>query len=383
MNATRVRHLENALGLFEQSRRTETPFLPLDLFLRRYFQAHTFLDNKDRAWISDKTYELYRWRGLIDHLTPQPHTWVNRMRTFFMSDRWRSQTQNNKLPYHVRCSFPLELYKRLETNLGTKVASELCDILNEPAMTFLRVNTAKISRDKVHSFLSSRSVPVEKTLTSQVGLMLSSKQKLLDLPEYKLGYFEIQDESSQLISQQVDAKPGDLVMDYCAGSGGKALCFAPPMLNRGQVFLHDVRDTKLFESRRRFRKAGVNNYTILPTSHPLLLKLRGKMDWVLVDAPCSQTGALRRNPDMKWTYSDERLWRWVAQQREIFEVALKYLKDDGKIVFATCSVLEEENAQQVRFFCEKFGLYLSQPPLHVLPQSKGLDGFFCATMERR
>merc|ERR1719215_1930577 len=93
------------------------------------------------------------------------------------------------------------------------------------------------------------------------------------------------------------------------------------------------------------------------------------MDWVLVDAPCSQTGAIRRNPDMKWVYSDERLWRWVAQQREIFEEALKYVKDDGKIVYATCSLLDEENAQQVRYFCERFGLYLSQPPLHALPQA--------------
>ncbi|CAE7704959.1 SRR [Symbiodinium pilosum] len=220
-----------------------------------------------------------------------------------------------------------ELFKRMEDHVGTKVAVELCEILNEPAMTFLRVNTARISRDKVFTFLSSRSVPVEKTQNSQMGLLLTSKQNLLEVPEYKLGYFEIQDESSQIISAQVDAKPGDMVLDYCAGSGGKALCIAPPMLNRGQVYLHDVRDTKLFESKRRFRKANIQNYTLLPPSHPQLHKLRGKMDWVLVDAPCSQTGALRRNPDMKWTYSDDRLWKWVALQREIFEAALKYVKD--------------------------------------------------------
>lgn len=383
MNATRVRHLENALILFDQTRKAETPYLPLDLFLRRYFQAHKFLGDKDRAWISDKTYEIYRWRGLLDHLGPQPHTWVNRLRTFFTGDRWRSQTQNDKLPHHVRCSFPPELFQRLEGSLGSLAARRICDVLNEPPTTFLRVNVAKISRDKVFQFLLSKSVPVEKTLTSKVGLLLASKQKLLELPEYKMGYVEIQDESSQLIAQQVDAKPGQMVLDFCAGSGGKALCFGPPMLNRGHVYLHDNRDTILFESRRRMRKAGIKNYTILPPSHPLLPKLRGKLDWVLVDAPCSQTGALRRNPDMKWTYSDDRLWRWVAQQREIFEIALKYMKDDGRIVFATCSILEEENAQQVRFFCEKFGLYLSHPPLHALPQTRGMDGFFCATMERR
>mmetsp|Transcript_4790 Transcript_4790/g.13343 ORF Transcript_4790/g.13343 Transcript_4790/m.13343 type:complete len:384 (+) Transcript_4790:146-1297(+) len=383
MNATRVRHLENALGLFDQMRKKETPFLPLDLFLRRYFQAHRFLDGADRAWVAEKTYELYRWRGLLDHVSTPPHNWVNRMRTFFTSDRWRSQTQNPNLPHHVRCSFPKELFARMEGSLGTKAAREVCDVLNEPAMTFLRVNTARIPRDKVFSFLSARSVPVEKTLNSKMGLLLASKQKLLELPEYKLGYFEIQDESSQLIAQQVDAKPGELAMDFCAGSGGKTLAIAPKMLNKGHVFMHDNRDMKLFEAKKRLRRAGIANYTLLPPMHPLLPKLRGRMDWVLVDAPCSQTGALRRNPDMKWAYSDERLWQWVAQQREIFEAALKYVKDGGKIVYATCSTLDEENAQQVRFFCEKFGLYLSHPPLHALPQTKGMDGFFCATMERR
>merc|ERR1712194_578677 len=143
------------------------------------------------------------------------------------------------------------------------------------------VNTAKISRDKVYTFLSSRGVPVEKTLNSKVGLLMTSKQKMLELPEYKLGYFEIQDESSQLISR------------------------------RRQVFMHDVRDMKLFEAKRRLRKAGIQIYMLLPPSHPLLPKLRMKMDWVLVDAPCSQTGALRRNPDMKWAYSDKRMWQWV------------------------------------------------------------------------
>lgn len=384
MNATRVRHLEHALNAFEHLRKAEAPYLPLDLFLRRYFQAHKHLGDTDRAWIAAQTYDLYRWRGLIDHLSPQPHNWVNRLRTFFVGqDRWRSQTANPRLPHHVRCSFPEPLFKRFEAALGTKAAADVCDVLNEPAMTFLRVNVAKVSRDKVFQFLNSKSIAVEKTLNSKIGLQLAHKQRLLDLAEYKHGYIEIQDESSQLIAQQVDVKPGQKAMDYCAGSGGKTLCFAPPMLNQGHVYLHDVRDTILFDSRRRMRRAGINNYTLMPPFHPLLPKLTGKLDWVLVDAPCSQTGALRRNPDMKWTYSDDRLWKWVAQQRAIFETALKYVKDDGRIVYATCSILDEENAQQVRFFCERFGLYLSKPPLHALPQSRGMDGFFCATMERR
>eukprot|EP00929_Paragymnodinium_shiwhaense_P083627 TRINITY_DN44617_c0_g1_i1.p1 TRINITY_DN44617_c0_g1~~TRINITY_DN44617_c0_g1_i1.p1 ORF type:complete len:384 (-),score=55.29 TRINITY_DN44617_c0_g1_i1:420-1571(-) len=383
MNATRVRHLENALKMFDSARAGDTPLLPLDHFLRRYFQAHKFLDDTDRAWVAEKTYEIHRWRGLIDHQTPQPHTWVNRLRTFFTSDRWRSNTVNTRLPYHVRCSFPEDLFARLETNLGTKDAKKVCDVLNEQPVTFLRTNPNRVSREKVYQFLTQKGLPVEKTLNSKVGLQLLSKKKLLDLPEYKLGYFEIQDESSQVISSQVDAKPGELVMDYCAGSGGKSLCVAPPMLGRGHVFMHDTRDTILLQAKIRMRRAGIKNYTLLPPRHPLMPKLRAKMDWVIVDVPCSATAALRRNPDMKWTYSDEQLWKWVAQQRAIFEDALKYVKEDGKIVYSTASLLDEENAQQVRWFCERFGLYLTHEPLHALPQSKGMDGFFCATLERR
>jgi len=262
-------------------------------------------------------------------------------------------------------------------------AKHVCDILNEPAVTFLRVNTNRVSRDKVYQFLTQKGLPVEKTLNAKLGLQLMSKQKLLDLPEYKLGYFEIQDEASQIVANTVDAKPGELVLDYCAGSGGKSLCIAPPMLGRGHVFMHDNRDTILFQGKMRMKRAGIKNYTLLPPRHPLMPKLRAKMDWVVVDVPCTSTASLRRNPDMKWAYSDERLWKWVAQQRAIFEDALKYLKEDGKIVYATSSLLEEENAQQVRWFCERFGLYLCHQPLHALPQSKGMDGFFCATMERR
>ncbi len=123
------------------------------------------------------------------------------------------------------------------------------------------------------------------------------------MPEFKQGLFEVQDEGSQLIANLMDPTPGDQVMDYCAGSGGKTLAFAPKMQHRGQIYLHDIRPWALDEARKRLKRAGIQNAQVVLPEDPKLNKLRGKMDWVLVDAPCTGSGTFRRNPDMKWKFS--------------------------------------------------------------------------------
>lgn len=384
MNAKRVRHVENALNLFDDARVAQCTTLPLDLFLRQYFQANRqSLRPKDRAWVTEHTYELVRWKGLLSAVTPKPHAWTTLMRTYFVSDRWRSHTHSDKLEPYNRCSLPKELYDILDRNLGQKGAIHTSNVLNEKSVPVLRVNLLKNSRDQVLKFLESKDVMCQPTEHSDMGITLLQKQKLLDLPEYRQGLFEFQDESSQLVAKEIDAKAGQKIMDFCAGSGGKSLAFGPHMQNLGQIFLHDTRDTALLTARPRLRKAGIHNYTICPPGTPLLKHLWGKMDCVLCDVPCSGTGTLRRNPDMKWSFSEEKLWMWVATQREIVDAALKYMSPKGKLVYATSSILEEENLAQVRFFCQKYGLVLTKEPHHALPQSKGLDGFFVATLERR
>eukprot|EP00386_Alphamonas_edax_P006572 GDKI01021246.1.p1 GENE.GDKI01021246.1~~GDKI01021246.1.p1 ORF type:complete len:382 (-),score=68.63 GDKI01021246.1:28-1173(-) len=380
MNAFRVRHLENCLKHFEE---VTTFKQPLDLFLKRYFQAHKAIASQDRAFIVENVYDLVRWKGLLDYVTPPPANWSNRLRTFFISDRWKAHTLNTRLEPHIRCSFPEGLFKRIDAAFGTKKAMQICNTLNENCPIFLRVNTNKVSRDKIFKYLTNKGVAVEKCVNSPVGLMLTHKQRLLDLPEYKQGLVEIQDESSQLVAFKIKVKPGDRVMDYCAGSAGKACVYATLMENQGKIFLHDIRETMLDQAKIRLRHAGVQNFELIPPRHPALPTLVGTMDWVIVDAPCTGTGALRRNPDMKWNYTDAKMFELVALQRDIFEKALPYLKPTGKIVYITNSILDEENVQQAKYFCHKHGLYLSEPPFHALPQSKGMDGFFCATFERR
>ncbi|CDI80318.1 NOL1/NOP2/sun family domain-containing protein, putative [Eimeria acervulina] len=231
--------------------------------------------------------------------------------------------------------------------------------------------------------LRSSGVAVEKSPNSPLALVLPHRQRLGDLPEFLRGYFEIQDEASQLAALKVQVKPGDKVFDYCAGSGGKTLAFGPQMQNKGKIYLHDVRERMLQEAKKRLKRAGITNYTIVQPESPILPKLAGVMDWVVCDVPCSGTGALRRSPEMKWKYNDEKLMDFIALQRHIFSSALQYVKPKtGKIVYITCSILDEENVHQAKFFCQQHGLVLTEPPFHSLPTSRGMDGFFCATFAR-
>ena len=211
---------------------------------------------------------------------------------------------------------------------------------------------------------------------AQFGIVFHKKINFFGLPEFKEGLFEVQDEGSQLIADLVKAEPGQLVMDYCSGSGGKTLAFAPKMNNTGQIFLHDIRPRALEDCRKRLRRAGIQNAQVVLADDPKLKKLKKRMDWVLVDAPCTGTGTMRRNPDMKWNFTQEMLTRLTGQQRTIFERGLSYLKPGGRIVYATCSILNEENQEQADHFLKTYNLTMEGEPFQSLPAEKGMDGFF-------
>jgi 16S rRNA C967 or C1407 C5-methylase (RsmB/RsmF family) len=166
-------------------------------------------------------------------------------------------------------------------------------------------------------------------------------------------------------------------MDYCAGAGGKTLAFAPHMQNSGQVFLHDVRKHALLECRKRLKRAGIQNaQQIASDDTARLKKLKKKMDWVLVDAPCSGTGTLRRNPDMKWKFETQMLQRLIGQQRMIFEKALSFLKPGGRIVYGTCSILKEENQEQTDHILRTYPLEIEGEILKTVPRVGEMDGFY-------
>lgn len=347
--------------------------LPLDRFINHYFRQHPALGSKDRPFIAETVYALIRWQGLLDALIDAP-TWQKRYAAFLTTDL-EKMCQQQEIPLAKKVSFPEELFNLLVHDYGVEKGTELCLASNQPAPTTVRVNRLKISQEALFERWKDK-YEISLTPLSSDGIIFHKKMNFFQLPEFKEGLFEIQDEGSQLIAHLVQAKPGQQILDYCAGSGGKTLAFAPALQGTGQIYLHDIRPFALQEARKRLRRAGIqNSQIILPTS-PHLHRLKKKMDWVLVDAPCSGTGTLRRNPDMKWKFNLEMLARLVGQQRMIFEKALSFLVPEGRIVYATCSMLKAENQSQVEHFLKTYGLQIEGEPFQSFPTPGRMDGFF-------
>lgn len=347
---------------------------PLDLFLRNYFRANKAIGAKDRKVISETIYGIMRWQGLIDYLSDKPLSWEKRLQQFAQFSP-QEHLSNANIPLHIRLSFPKSYFQLLATLLGEDKAIEFCWASNAPAPTTVRVNALKISRSSLLEQWTS-SYAVSACKQSPVGINFHKKINFFGLQEFKMGLFEIQDEASQLIADLVAAAPGDQVLDFCAGSGGKALAIAPKLQGKGQLYLHDIRDAALQEAKKRLYRAGIHNAQVLYPNALHKSALISAMDWVLVDAPCSGSGTLRRNPDMKWKFDEDNVCQLIKEQRAIFAEALQFLKKGGKIVYATCSVLPLENEQQAAYFEETHQLKRLSNSFTSFPKKGEMDGFF-------
>jgi 16S rRNA C967 or C1407 C5-methylase (RsmB/RsmF family) len=370
----REHHLLQILSAFEKQT------LPLDLFLRNYFRVHTAVGSKDRKEICDTIYGMIRWRGLLDHISPKPPSWENRLQAFAkLSPHFQSDPS---LPPHIRVSFPKSFYEILAQSLGEENAFKFCLSSNTTAPTTVRVNLLKTTREALLEQWKER-YRVSACTHSATGIRFEEKINFFGLEEFKNGYFEIQDEASQLVSQLIAIDPGMRFLDYCAGSGGKSLAIAPRLESKGQLLLHDVRPQVLLEAKKRLKRAGIQNVQLLPPDSSNKPLLKWKIDWVLVDAPCTGTGTLRRNPDMKWKFDKEMLERIVQEQRQIFDAAMYYLKPGGHIVYATCSVLPQENQHQAAYFLERYPLEQKGEPFSSFPAPGEMDGFFGVVFKKK
>lgn len=332
---------------------------PLDLFMSRYFRAHKSLGSSDRAVIAENVYSTVRWWGLNANFL---------------------QVKDLKRP--LAESMPAELFALLESRFGHKRAEELAQALVLQAPTTIRANLLKITREALLARLQER-FDLRPCLISPAGLVFAKKTNFFILPEFKEGLFEVQDEASQLVADQVMAKPGDHVLDYCSGSGGKSLAIAPRLQGRGQLYLHDVRRAILSQAKKRLARAGIQNVQMIHHDENKRLKcLKGHMDWVLADVPCTGTGTMRRNPDMKWRFTSMSLQNLIIEQRAIFDEALSFLKPQGRIVYATCSLLPDENEWQKEYFLAHHPLRVVKEPLITFPASGAMDGFYAVVFER-
>ncbi len=348
---------------------------PLDLALGQYFRSHKSLGSKDRKIMGDTIYGMARWKSLLDHFSP------NNPVSFYRNIDWERIAQNPSIPEHAKLGLSKFLYDELCLGFGVKEATRLGKILNESAPMTIRANLLKTTRDQLLKRFE-KMFTISPCKKAPEGIQFKKREPLFSLPEFKEGLFEVQDEGSQLVAEMVQAKPGDLVLDYCSGSGGKSLAFAHQMQGSGQIYLHDIREKALLEARQRLKRAGIQNAQRLLPNHPQLKKLIGKCDWVLVDAPCTGTGTLRRNPDQKWKIDAAMLESLVQKQREIVGKALQYVKPGGTLVYVTCSLLPQENQTQIKYILETFPLKLEKEPLLLLPESGGMDGFFSASFRR-
>jgi 16S rRNA (cytosine967-C5)-methyltransferase len=287
-------------------------------------------------------------------------------------------------------SFPLWLVKRWRERYGAEKAEKLCSCFLSRPRPILRTNTLKTTREKLIGALCRMGVKAEAAPRSPFGVILRERRNVLDSPAFRDGWFELQDEGSQLVCLKMDAKPGETVWDVCAGGGGKSLMLAAMMENKGRIVATDLRGYKLDELKKRAKRAGAFN--IFPVNLDRMSELavaRKGFDRILVDAPCSGTGTMGRNPDAKWRIDETWFARLHEEQAGILEKALPYLKKNGKLYYATCSLEPVENETLVEEVLAKHPELRCVPCgdagerfFALWPPESGTDGFFLATMEK-
>jgi 16S rRNA (cytosine967-C5)-methyltransferase len=281
------------------------------------------------------------------------------------------------MPDGVRLEVPDWLVGRIDE-------AELKALL-EPAPLDLRANLLKATREEARSALAAEGLNAVPTPRSAWGLRLEGRQSVVAGPAFRAGLVEIQDEGSQLVAALVDARPGMRVADLCAGAGGKTLALAMMMQNRGQLVACDVSAARLEPAVRRLRRAGVHNVErhVLEPGDKWLKRRPHSFDRVLVDAPCTGTGTWRRNPAARLRLRAVDLAELLPKQVAIFDQAASLVRSGGRLVYATCSLLAEENEDQVTAFLSRHSDFIQVDGLSLTPARDGTDGFFAAAMERR
>jgi len=394
---------------------------PADMVLSRYFRSHRALGQHDRAFIAQTVFGVLRHARTLEHVAGSETSrrlalaWLARFGGSSARElgpalnsgeaEWLAQVRGapiDMLPPPVRAELPDWAYERLVPVLGEAGVLDLGRALQSPAPFDLRVNTLRSDRDSVLARLRKGGIAAEPTPWSPIGVRVAGNPAINRDPLFLEGAVEVQDEGSQLIGYLLAPRRHELVVDFCAGAGGKSLMIGAMMHSQGRVYAFDVSAARLARLKPRLARSGLSNLYpqgLTSENDTKVKRLAGKIDRVLVDAPCSGLGTLRRNPDLKWRQSAEGVAEMRVKQARILEAAAGLLKPGGRLVYATCSLLEEENEAIVDAFLEKrpdfeelsCGEILRSHGIEVdvgrrlrlWPQVHGTDGFFGAVLERR
>lgn len=362
---------------------------------------------RDRSFIAETTYDIVRWKRLYAAIAEvkAPYSRENLFRLFAVwatlrgidLPDWKqiepTPTRRIKGKFDelskirkYRESVPDWLDEMGAKELGEDQWEKEIHALNQQAPVVLRTNTLKTTKDKLQKELQKEGIETDSVKGYPDALQLRERANVFKTEAFKNGFFEVQDASSQLVARFLEVEPGMRVVDTCAGAGGKTLHLAALMENKGQLIATDIYDNKLKELKRRARRAGAHN--IEPRtidSSKVVKKLYGSADRVLIDAPCSGLGVLSRNPDAKWKLQPEFIDTIKQTQSEILKTYSKMVKDGGKMVYATCSVLPSENQEQVQNFLnsEEGKNFSLKKEEKILSSVTGYDGFYMALLEKK
>ncbi|MCX7744700.1 MAG: RsmB/NOP family class I SAM-dependent RNA methyltransferase [Flavobacteriales bacterium] len=282
----------------------------------------------------------------------------------------------------VRSLLPNWLFERFSQELGSEATERLMKIQNEEPPVFIRVNTLKTTEEELFQILISEGLAPERTGISN-ALKINNAARLFKTKAFYEGKYEVQDLHSQQISLIVAPQPGQRIIDACAGAGGKTLHLAALMRNKGKIIALDVSEKKLQELQRRLNKAGVSMVESRRIdSKKVIKRLENSADVVLIDAPCSGTGVLRRNPDIRWLLDEMELNRLVQIQQELLNDYVHCVKPGGKVVYSTCSILPSENEKQIEMFLQQHPYSEVEFEQRLDATSQGGDGFYVAVIRK-
>lgn len=361
--------------------------------------------SRDRGFIAELVYDVVRWKRLYVEIAEIKEPF-DRQKLFRLFAVWATlkgitlpdwkqleDTPTRRIKGRFdelskirkfRESIPDWMDALGEKELGKKWDAEIA-ALNQEADVILRVNKLKTSKEKLQATLFDLDLETEEINGYADALKLKERANVFQTEAFKDGWFEVQDASSQLVGEYLDVKPGMRVVDACAGAGGKALHLAALMENKGQLIALDIYANKLNELKRRAKRAGAFNIeTRAIDSTKVIKKLHEKADRLLIDAPCSGLGVLRRNPDAKWKLQPDFIESIKKTQAEILENYSKIVKPGGKMVYATCSILPSENEKQIKNFLksESGKNFTLAKEKTILPSKSGFDGFYMALLEK-
>ena len=343
---------------------------PADAVVSRFFRDNRNLGPRERATLAETVYTVLRKKLLFDHLAPSgsgPRERRYAILGFYGPRDFLSSALNEQeKAWLANCDAvrPADLMERHRHNLPEWLVEPLkaqlgdgfwplVDSLSQSAPLDLRVNVLKEKRADVQKELAREAIKSVATPYSPWGLRIEGKPALTRLDVFSRGAVEVQDEGSQLLALLLDAKRGEMVVDFCAGAGGKTLAIGATMRSTGRLYAFDVSGHRLDALKPRLARSGLSNVHPAAIAHERddrVKRLAGKMDRVLVDAPCSGLGTLRRNPDLKWRQSPKAVEELVAKQTAILASAARLLKSGGRLVYATCSILPQENEEIARAF---------------------------------